>query len=108
MVSSMCVVFLNSFVRFLQIKLRFLFLNITSKKELKGAIFGNVVTLLKSYLIFGQDMRIKATKVFAKWKKRMTICILDRRMSKEPDPVVRYWIATAIGVIGGRYAKSIA
>ena len=49
-----------------------------------------------------RDTRILATKILAERKKRIINPLLNRKLSEEPDPFVRFWIA--IGEIGGRYA----
>jgi len=48
--------------------------------------------------------RSKAAQKLVGLKNRFTVPILARRLLVEPDPTVRYWLAHALGQIGGEEA----
>jgi hypothetical protein len=52
----------------------------------------------------GSERRSEAARQLGYLKEPVAIPILERRWLLEPDPTVRYWLAIALGDIGGREA----
>lgn len=51
--------------------------------------------------------RIRATKTLGEWKYRAIISVIDQLMSEEPNSIIRYWLAIALGDIGGNAAIKV-
>ena len=50
--------------------------------------------------------RFESAQKLAKLKNRFTVPILIRYLGIDPDPTVRYWLAYALGQIGGEEARA--
>lgn len=94
---------LKFFGRFAPDKLK-LILEYNVKERTERSSLWRYCDIVEKLSDIDRDTRILATKILAERKKRIITPLLNRKLSEEPDPVVRFGIATAIGEIRGRYA----
>jgi hypothetical protein len=90
-----------------------LYVDFRDEKQFEQALKRLLTGIKRAYLVraivlkaldVDPGTRFEAAQELAALKDRFTVPILTRRLKTEPDPTVRYWLAYALGQIGGEEA----